>query len=317
MTSVPQTPPRIIAGQGELKPPLWVEDLLAGAVADPVPVSIESARAWTRSGDGFSLTSVQFSGVEDMDILTFQQSVADAYRTVLEQLRSDHAVRFWAFVPRIHADYGHGLDRYMAFNAGRFAAFSAWLGGKDAFSRSMPTASAVGSRTSDFALHCLASRWPGQPVENPRQIPAYQYSKRFGPLPPCFARATLLRRKPFQPDLLLVGGTASIVGEDSQHPDAVLLQARETFRNLASLVCSAAQGAVGPLPESESEVAGWLAHFREVRAYYREAQHSLRVQDLVQAAFAGAERIETFPAVLCRPELLVEIEGVARLPAKS
>jgi Chorismatase FkbO/Hyg5-like, N-terminal len=317
MASIPQAPTRIIVGEGDLKPPLWVEDLLAGAPPEALPVAIESGQAWTRSGDGFGLTSVQFKGAEGMDILTFQQAVADAYRTVLEQLRSDHAVRFWAFVPRIHAEYGHGLDRYMAFNAGRFAAFSAWLGGREAFSRSMPTASAVGSRTPDFALHCLASRWPGQPVENPRQIPAYEYSKRFGPLPPCFARATLLRRKPFHEDLLLVGGTASIVGEDSQHPGVVVLQARETFRNLASLVCSAAQGAAGPLPESDSEVAVSLARFKEVRAYYRETRHSQQVRDLVQAAFSAAARIETFPAELCRPELLVEIEGVARLPAKS
>lgn len=317
MSSQPQAPARIIVGEGDLKPPLWVEELLDGAPAEALAVPIESGQAWSRSASGFSLTSVRFTGTEGMDILTFQQSVADAYRTVLEQLRSDHAVRFWAFVPRIHADYGHGLDRYMAFNAGRFAAFSAWLGGKESFGRSMPTASAVGSRTSDFAIHCLASRWPGQPVENPRQIPAYQYSKRFGPLPPCFARATLLKRKPFHDDLLLVGGTASIVGEDSLHQGAVVLQARETFRNLASLVCSAAQGAAGPLPESDREVAGWLAQFREIRAYYRETQHSQQVRDLVQAAFSGAERIETFPAELCRSELLVEIEGVARLPTKS
>ena len=302
--------------EGDLKTALSVEEPWAG-LRPVLAVPIDSGRAWSRrSVDGTSLTSV-ITGAEGMDILTFQQSVADAYRTVLEQLRSDHAVRFWAFVPRIHADYGHGLDRYMAFNAGRFAAFSAWLGGKESFGRSMPTASAVGTRTSDFALHCLASRWPGLPVENPRQIPAYQYSKRFGPLPPCFARATLLRRKPFHEDLLLVGGTASIVGEDSLHPGAVVLQARETFRNLASLVCSAAQGALGPLPESDGEIAGWLAQFREIRAYYRETVDPQEVRDLVQAAFTGAERIETFPAELCRSELLVEIEGVARLPAKS
>ena len=316
MASVPQTAAQIVARQGELSLPLWVEDLLGAAPAEPLHVSIESARAEIRSVDGFSLTSVRLSRAEGMDILTFRQSVADAYRVVLEQLHTDHAVRFWAFLPRIHADYGQGLDRYMAFNAGRFAAFSAWLG-RDAFSRVMPTASAVGSRGADFALHCLASRWPGHPVENPRQIPSYEYSKRFGPLPPCFARATLLQRRPFQPDLLLVGGTASIVGEDSKHPDGVGLQARETFRNLASLVCSAVQGPVGPLPEGDSDLAPWLSHFREVRVYYRDAEHSPQIRDLVQGAFLAADRIETLSAELCRPELLVEIEGVARLPAKS
>ena len=31
------------------------------------------------------------------------------------------------------------------------------------------------------------------PVENPRQIPAFRYSKRYGPIPPCFARATRIK----------------------------------------------------------------------------------------------------------------------------
>ena len=31
-------------------------------------------------------------------------------------------------------------------------------------------------------------------------------------------------------------------------------------------------------------------------------------------AFSGAERVEVRQAVLCRPELLVEIEGLASLP---
>jgi chorismate lyase/3-hydroxybenzoate synthase len=251
-----------------------------------------------------------------MDILTFQQSVADLYRLVLDQLRGDHALRFWAFVPSIHADYGNGLDRYMAFNAGRFAAFSAWLGGRDAFSHSMPTASAVGSRSSELALHCLASRWPGRPVENPRQVPAYRYSRRFGPLPPCFARATLVRRQPFQSDLLLVGGTASIVGEDSQHQGEVLAQAEETFRNLASVVRSACQGPDSS-PESDGDLREWLSLFRQLRVYYRQSEHYSVLREQVEALFPGAARVEILPAELCRAELLVEIEGMAVLPAKS
>jgi chorismate lyase/3-hydroxybenzoate synthase len=280
-------------------------------------VSLESAKAEARTGGGFSLVSVRLSDVERMDILSFQQSVADAYRVVLDRIRGEHPLRFWAFIPRIHADYGNGLDRYMAFNAGRFAAFSTWLGGRDAFSLSIPTASAVGSGSSEFALFGLASRWPASPVENPRQIPAYRYSRRFGPLPPCFARATLLRREPELQDLLLVGGTASIAGEDSCHRGELVPQTRETFHNLASVVSSACQGSATPLRESDGAVSRWLSLFRELRVYVREADHQQRILELVEAAFPGAARIEMLPAELCRPELLVEIEGITLLPATS
>jgi hypothetical protein len=74
MASIPQAPARVIVGEGDLKPPLWVEDLLSGAPPEPLPLSIESGQAWTRNADGFSLTSVRFTGAED--IKTAQEAAA-------------------------------------------------------------------------------------------------------------------------------------------------------------------------------------------------------------------------------------------------
>lgn len=310
MSGVLAGPSRSLA-RDELALPSWVDECVGAGSAQAFGAGLESARAEARSGHGFSLVSVRLRGLEGMDILGFQQSVADAYRVILDRFRGEHPLRFWAFIPRIHADYGKGLDRYMAFNAGRFAAFSTWLGGRDAFGVSVPTASAVGSSSSELVLHGLASRWPARPVENPRQVPAYRYSRRFGPLPPCFARATLLRREPELRDLLLVGGTASIAGEDSRHLGELVPQARETFRNLASLVRSVCLGSGIPMEESDEEVSRWLRRFRELRVYYRDAEDRPRVQELVEAAFPEAARIEMLRAELCRSELLVEIEGLA------
>ena len=77
-----------------------------------------------------------------------KRAVGDAYRAIAESLRASghHPVRFWNFVPGIHADMGGGLDRYMVFNAGRYAAFEAWFGQAALFTRTVPTASAVGNR---------------------------------------------------------------------------------------------------------------------------------------------------------------------------
>jgi len=212
-------------------------------MGDLPPTSGPPLPAWVAEFSVFPLRHVttEFDGVCGMDILTFQQHVFEAYQSVFEQLEAgapSHPVRFWNFLPGIHDELGAGLDRYMAFNAGRYGAFAAQFGRPTVFGRSVPTASAVGVEGDRFVLHCVATEQPGVPVENPRQVPAYHYSRRYGPMPPCFARATMLRGPDDEP-LLIVGGTASIKGEESRHIGDLQEQARETFRNLATVVASA------------------------------------------------------------------------------
>ena len=226
----------------------------------------------------------------------------------LDAQAASHPVRFWAFVPGIHDSLGNGLDRYMAFNAGRHAAYSTHFGCPESFEGRVPTASAVGVRGVDLTLHCLAATEPGVPVENPRQIPSYRYSRRFGPVPPCFARATLLGATTAEP-LLLVGGTASITGEESAHTGDLVEQCNETVRNLASLVASAA-GA--PTSEEDEASASLLAAFQELRIYYTRPADRDAVATYVRARFPSLRRVEMMHSSLCRLELMVEIEGLAR-----
>lgn len=253
-----------------------------------------------------------FDDVRHHDSTTFQRHVADAYEAIFEQLDSAgacHPVRFWAFVPGINDEFGPGLDRYMAFNAARFGVFRARFGRPSSFSRSLPTGSAVGVSGDTFLLHCLLAHEVGRPVENPRQISAYRYSPRFGPMPPCFARATLLGGEAYPP-MLLVGGTASITGEESRHVGALSAQAAETFRNLASVVASAGDEVLSE-GTSTGEIRHRLQAFTELRVYYRHAVDRVALECIVRAAFSPRCRVEWVQACICRPELLLEIEGVA------
>lgn len=289
----------------EAAPPPWVSEWLDGAsLADATGPLDQFPVAACKRG-GVSLVRVVIPDIRPLDILTLQQSVADAYRAVFDRLGNAHPVRFWAFVPDIHAEMGPDLDRYMAFNAGRFAAFSAWFGGREAFGRTLPTASAVGTSARDFYLYCLAVESPGTPLENPRQIPAYRYSRRFGPMPPCFARATGVDRGAER--LLLVGGTASIRGEESMHVGAVGEQCDETFQNLASLVGSAA----APGAPAPTRPLAPLAAFRELRVYYMKPEDQDLILERIKEHFCSVRRLELVRAELCRRELLVEIEGLA------
>jgi hypothetical protein len=250
-----------------------------------------------------------------MDAGTLEARVAEAYGSIAAALRRSPArrpVRLWNFIPAITAPAGDGRDRYMAFNAGRYRAFAEWYGGAQAFDRHVATASGVGHDGADLVIHCLAARDPGIAVENPRQVAPHRYSERYGPLPPCFARATVLNGH----GLVLVGGTASIQGEESVHAASLPLQLDETLTNLASVVAAAhAKAGAGGGGAAAGDRARRLALYRELRVYYPRREHAGMIEHAVRAAFAPSCRIEMVRADLCRAELLVEIEGVARLTA--
>jgi chorismate lyase/3-hydroxybenzoate synthase len=291
----------ILAVESDLAAPAWATSLLAGA----------PARQDER--DGVTLTAastprVAFITARVVDAIAlnaaeFERRTVAAYAAIqrtLAGLPASEPVRFWNHLPGIHQAMDAGRDRYMVFNAGRFAALCDWFGGSDRLADRVATASGVGHRGRDLVVHCLAGAERGVAVENPRQIPAFRYSKRYGPLPPCFARATVVRNLLPTGPAVLVGGTASICGERSMHQDALAGQIRETLANLGSLVTAA--GVSGDP----------LAAFTHVRLYHPRPQDAGAIESAA-AEFTSADRVQLIQADLCRSELLVEIEGVARL----
>jgi hypothetical protein len=274
-------------------PPSWAEELVAS------------------SSDEFALTTVRIGDAIAMGAAELEAQVAEAYASLAATLRESPAgrpVRLWNHIPAINARMDDRRDRYMVFNAGRYRAFEEWYGGTGAFDRDVATASGVGHDGRDLVVHCLSSRAPGLAVDNPRQIAPHRYSDRYGPLPPCFARATVLRDR----GLILVGGTASIRGEESVHSASLPLQLRETLTNLASVV-GAGHAAPGASTGGTRDEARWLGLYREVRVYYPRAEHATVLHRAVREVVAPACRVEMMRADLCRMELLVEIEGVAGL----
>jgi len=253
------------------------------------------APAWVSGfGEGFSLASVTIPDARSLGRAELHEATSRAYRRIEGELRARgtvHPVRLWNHIPGIHEPMGDGLDRYMVFNAGRYEALSEWFGGRETFDTRVASASGVGHRGRDLVIHCLASDRPGRAVDNPRQVAPYRYSRKYGPLPPCFARGT--RIESVIGSLVLVGGTASIVGEASVHLDDLARQTEETLINLAVFVP--------------------LDRYRDVRVYYPDPARLDELRGLLKDAFHGAERVEWVRADLCRAELLVEIEGVAEL----
>jgi enamine deaminase RidA (YjgF/YER057c/UK114 family) len=105
--------------------------------------------------------------------------------------------------------------------------------------------------------------------------------------------------------LLLIGGTASIVGEHSRHHGDPAAQVEETMKNLAAVIGQAT---------GTTEPAGTrLASLVDLRIYIVRATDAETIRALVHSRCPRARRVEVNLACLCRPELLVEIEGVAEV----
>lgn len=278
------------------EPPHWARNLIGPLLE----TSVNGARI-LESAD-FCLVNVCIEGADAMEGPALERAAEEGYRVLGSCMRQPtpwHALRIWNFLPRILDDAGDGMDRYMRFNAGRYRAFAEWLSEPEGFAGSLPTASAVGYGGADLVIWALGGRRPGTSIANPRQISPHQYSKRFGPFPPCFARATCLKRSG-SGDLLLAGGTSSVRGEDSMHIGNVRQQLAETLENLAALVRQAFGETTQP-----------LVHYRALRIYHRSKSDLPVLQADIAKAFPSIAEVEWQQAELCRDDLLVEIEGLA------
>ena len=129
----------------------------------------------------------------------FQAATVAAYGEIVRLLQKQsarHIARFWNYIPDIHRPCGNGMDRYMVFNAGRFEACRRWLGTGEDYQNALPTASGVGHEGEDLVIDAPGAGCGGARVENPRQISAYQYSRRYGPRPPILRGRWRFPRRP-------------------------------------------------------------------------------------------------------------------------
>lgn len=264
-------------------------------------------------GATLDLMSVRVRGARHMRATDLQEATTGAYRAVFAETADRNLVRVWNFIPGLLEPVDDADQRYKVFNSGRFDAFRERFPDPAEFDANIPTASGVGTANDDLEIHALASTARGVPIGNPRQVESYRYSPRFGTVPPCFARATAVDwPAPGGSRRLLVGGTASVRGEETMFAGDLELQADETFVNLAAVIASG----LGMNDSDFSDPtlrAGLLGRFRHVRTYYPACVDRRRIADIVARALPATVQVELAEADLCRGPLLIEIEGWADL----
>ena len=253
-------------------------------VAGPVSTGRAGPVAWAVGGAWLLASILQPDEGEDL-----RQTTVAAYRSLVEFLRRHpdfHVQRIWNYLDRINEGDGDA-ERYRRFCAGRLEGMTGY------FAHGFPAATAIGHSKSagHLQIYCLASRAPGQRIENPRQISAWRYPRRYGPVSPSFARAMRLPAG----DALAISGTAATRGHASCHAEDLRAQLDETLTNLESL-------------RSAGQMPAAFGTRSPPTASVRRREHMPALAASLPARLPRGPRV-LLHADIGRSELLSEIDG--------
>lgn len=211
----------------------------------------------------------------------------DAIAEFQARARCPHLLRIWNYFDAINRGAGDA-ERYREFCSGRVAGLARMEQAQ------YPAATVIGRRDDDprLQVYWLAGSEPGIAIENPRQLSAYHYPRQYGQTAPTFSRAMLVA-----PDLLMISGTASIVGHASKHAGSVAAQVDEILTNLESLLAHA----------QAPELPASLGPSSLIKAYVRNREDLTVVESMLR------KRLPRTPCLIlhgdvCRADLLVEFD---------
>ena len=219
------------------------------------------------------------------------------YRDILQTTHGLHLARIWNYVPAINELGPGNLENYALFCRGRSLAFEQQHG--SGFTTLLPSASAVGTASANLTVAFAASTHGPRHLENPLQVPAYEYPAEYGPRSPSFARATVVPGAASA--TVFISGTAAIRGHATVAPHRLPAQLACTVENLQEISSTCGLG-----PNLDRNGAA-TRHFK---IYLRHAADQPVVAAALEEKFLiPADRVSYLQADICRASLLVEIEA--------
>jgi enamine deaminase RidA (YjgF/YER057c/UK114 family) len=171
-----------------------------------------------------------------------------------------------------------------------------------------PASTGIGMSGNGLVASCMALETRRDdvfllPLENPQQTPAYAYNPAHSPQSPKFSRAVALRLGDYL--TTWVSGTASIVDSETRHLGDPEKQTEQTIENIERLISADNFSAHGLKGAGAS-----LSDVAKIRVYLKRAEDLAKCRAVCERRFGPVPAIYAV-ADICRPELLVEIEGVA------
>ena len=240
-------------------------------------------------------------GVRGVRVAEAAESLYRELLGLIERRRYPCLLRMWNILEDVNGQQD-GLERYRHFCRGRHEAFAAI---QPATLDCPPAACGIGAGEGGLCVYFLAARDPGLPVENPRQISAYRYPRRYGPRSPSFSRGLLKR---FDDGAhFFLSGTASITGHESRHHGRISEQVEESLTNVRALIHST--------QERSGQSLDLASPTTTLRAYLRNEDHYPVVREIVERQLGSNANVLYLRSDICRRELLFEIDGQIFVPS--
>jgi len=277
-------------------------------ISDQVVVTRHNGVAWVYADAAVPRTSA--TGVYEKTICSYQH-----LRRLLPGAgaRFDQVLRTWLCLGGIVDDDGP-VQRYKELNRARADVYQHVPFLEDRLpdghtGPAFPASTGIGTAGRSISLSALAvvsdsDNVIAVPLENPRQTAAYNYAGAYSPTSPKFSRGLA-----FCCDgdtTLFISGTASITHSETRHAGNVVAQAHETLENITALISEDNLSRHG-LPGRGTTLEEGLG---VVRVYVKRPEDHARVRAVCEQRL-GAVPATYVVADVCRPDLLVEIEGIA------
>jgi len=270
-----------------------------------------------RGGSKIVVTSNLGENSENGNILLQSESSFRQLDEILnlEGMEFSDIIRQWNYIERITDVYDEEKSpsqHYQIFNDVRSKYYQ-----KSRFTNGFPAATGIGSDFGGIIIDVVAAKLENEKsivaVKSPVQLDAYTYSSEvladnntmcdFCRTTPKFERAKILITQ--EKKWIMISGTAAILGQQSSDQILVSQQTEMTIQNILQLI-SIENMALHGILVSEN------ARIKSLRVYVKYKNDIQEVKNICERYFPNLQILYVV-ADICRPELLVEIEGVAEL----
>jgi len=292
-------------------------DYARASIGDDVVVEFDEMR-WLLSGN--LLPESSSVGAYDRAIDAFTSLDSTLFT---EDFRLERLLRTWIYQGHLVMEEGES-QRYKELNKARTEFF-----GKSKFLKKYlpkgykgtvyPASTGIGADDFDVVMSAVAFDTKRKdvivcPLENPNQTSAFDYGAVYSPQSPKFSRAMAVyvrsqesgvRSQESGECMIFVSGTASIIDSESQHIEDPVKQTEQTLDNIAALIDDKNLDRHG-IPGFKCG----LKNLECVRVYVKRPVELELIRQVCERRLPKVPILYTI-ADVCRPELLVEIEGIA------
>lgn len=293
---------------------------LQGAKPDEITIKRNEIASWSLfQRDGLKL--VFAAGLcmdsESDDILNHSIDSFTKVQNILteEGMIFSDIIRQWNYIEQITEHVGQNgkvSQHYQIFNDVR----SKYYRHAD-FVNGYPAATGIGMDFGGISIDFIAAKSENQSsvigIKSPVQVDAYNYTDAvlnenctmndFCRTTPKFERAKVFLTS--ENKWIFISGTAAILGQDSADQNSVEYQTEMTIQNIQQLISCKNLQQHGINTADEPTIS-------YLRVYVKFKKDMLAVKQICSRYFEGIP-VAYVVADICRPELLVEIEGQAIL----